>query len=69
MLIRGGCGNLQYGETPLHEAAKSGHVDVVRMLVDRDAFKEASTNVRAPQQRPRRDVLRACMAQSGALIH
>ena len=37
---------LQYGYTPLHKVADSGHLDSVRLLLDRGADKEAKDKVR-----------------------
>ena len=37
---------LQDGSTPLHIAAYQGHVDVVRLLLERGASAEAKLNVR-----------------------
>ena len=35
----------QRGHTALHEASSEGHVEVVKLLLDRDADIEAKTNV------------------------
>lgn len=37
--------NLQYGETPLHMAAKNGCNEAARLLLARGAFIEAKANV------------------------
>ena len=38
--------SLQNGDTPLHQAASVGHAEVVRMLLDAKADKEAKDTVR-----------------------
>ena len=43
-----GCGGAQYGNTPLHLAARYGHLEVAQLLLERGADKEAKANVRAP---------------------
>ena len=42
------CGRAQNGATPLHTAAFSGHLECVRLLLERGADKEAKTKVRTP---------------------
>jgi ankyrin repeat protein len=39
------CRALQYGETPLHMAAKNGCSDAARLLLAHGAFVEAKANV------------------------
>jgi ankyrin repeat protein len=39
------CCALQYGETPLHMAAKNGCSDAARLLLAHGAFIEAKANV------------------------
>lgn len=39
------CGALQYGETPLHMAAKNGCSDAARLLLAHGAYIEAKANV------------------------
>ena len=41
------CGRAQDGDTPLHTAAFSGHLECVRLLLERGADKDAKTKVRA----------------------
>jgi hypothetical protein len=42
------CGPAQYGMTPLHWAAFNGRLEVVRLLLDSGADKEATNQVRTP---------------------
>jgi ankyrin repeat protein len=41
------CGRAQGGKTPLHHAAIHGHMEVVRLLLERGANLEAKGDVRA----------------------
>ncbi len=36
---------MQYGATPLYMAAQKGHLEVVRLLLDKGANKEAASKV------------------------
>ena len=38
----------QYGETPLHLAAKNGSIESMTLLLKYNAFKEAKANVSIP---------------------
>jgi ankyrin repeat protein len=40
---------VQYGETPLHLAAKNGSTEAVKLLLKYNAFKEAKANVSIPE--------------------
>ena len=46
-LRRAACGGAQSGKTPLHDAAICGYLDIVQLLLERGADKEAKDNVRA----------------------
>ena len=69
---------LQDGDTPLHYAADSDHVETVRLLLDSGADKEAKTIVRgeriagcvAPDRglRVRRGALRVCRGGVGSFL-
>ena len=46
-LRRAACGGVQSGQTLLHEAAHCGYLEVVQLLLEFGADKEAKDNVRA----------------------
>lgn len=41
---------LQFNETPLHNASSKGHIEIVQLLLDRNANKDIQTDVRAAFQ-------------------
>lgn len=49
---------------PLHHAARNGHLEVVRLLLNHGADVVAKTMVRVSLRRPGRDALRADAAHS-----